>query len=147
LHNTSSADWQRMDERLAKLIRNYQDRVAQAVAMLEGAGIPRPSSNTAWATSDFPQRGRMPGGFAFYPHGFGCAVHFQDWIVDFDFGAAGETDGFDAGRLCSFARDRLAEYGFDSEKDIRSSFHRAVESDELKFSGALYYLGKGDVHL
>ena len=131
-----------MDQRLLQLIRDYQGRVFLAVAMLEAAGIPRPASNTAWATRDFPRRGPMPGGFTFYPHGFGCAVHCPDWIVDFDFGTAGEIDGFDAGRLRDFARKRLAEYGFDSEKDIELSVRRAAESNDLRFSGSLYYLGE-----
>ena len=135
-----------MDERLLNLIRAYQQTVAQSVAMLEAVGISRPASNTEWATTDFPQRGRMPGGFAFYPHGYGCAVHGPGWVVDFDFGSAGEIDGFDSWRLRSFARKRLADYGFESEKEIDLAFQRAKENNDFRFSGyLLYYLREGHV--
>jgi len=129
-----------MDARLMNLIRDFQRKVAQAVSMLESAGIARPLSNIAWASADFPKRGPMPGGFTFYPHGFGCAIRCQDWSVDFDFGDAGEIDGFDEGRLCSFGGKRLADYGFKSEDEIRLSYRQATEVGDLMPSRTLSYL-------
>ena len=43
------------------------------------------------------------------------------WGVDFDFGGEGRIDGYDVWRLHCFARRRLAEYGFASEKDLEES--------------------------
>ncbi|WP_438042780.1 hypothetical protein [Sorangium sp. So ce128] len=46
-----------MDPRLAKLIEDYRAKVAEAVALLERAGIPRPSSSLEWAQADVGGRG------------------------------------------------------------------------------------------
>jgi hypothetical protein len=61
------------------------------------------------------------------------------WGVDFDFGDEGQIDGFDAGRLCLFARKRLPDYGFDSEEDIWLAVKEAADAGELRFSGNILY--------
>jgi hypothetical protein len=130
-----------MDRRLWNLIKDYQRRVADAVAMLEAAGIPRPSSTTSWVESHDFGRMSLPDGFQAYKHGFGCSVDGPEWGVDFDFGESGQIDGFDAWRLYDFARRRLREYEFSSEEEIKSAVRLAAEAGELKFSGyILYYL-------
>src|SRR5579863_3535448 len=117
-----------MDSRLAKLIADYQSRVSDAVAMLGEAGIPRPASNTEWAASDAPEQGSLTDGFTYHKHGFGCAVAGPSWGVDFDFGDKGEIDGFDIWRLCAFARERLSEYGFESDEEIELAVRRVAET-------------------
>jgi hypothetical protein len=132
-----------MDARLLKLIREYQRRVAEAVAMLAAIGIPRPSSNVQWASNDFEGRGPLPSGFTYRKHGFGCAVFGPDWGVDFDFGEAGQIDGFDPWRLFHFARKQLAEYGFESQQDITAAVELAVQVGDIVYSGnILYYVAK-----
>jgi hypothetical protein len=133
-----------MDQRLSKLIKDYQGRVAESMAMLEAVGIRRPDTNTAWASSHDPGRISLPRGFSFHKHGFGCSVHGPDWGVDFDFGAEGQLGGFDAWRLFDFARRRLPEYGFTSEKEIESAMHLAAEAGDLRFSGYILYYIAGD---
>jgi hypothetical protein len=128
-----------MDARLSKIIGDYQQRVAEAVAMLEASGILRPSSNTEWATNGVKGRGPLPNGFTYHKHGYGCAVDGPAWGVDFDFGDAGQIDGFDAWRLFDFARERLAEYGFESEKEIESAVRLAAQARELAYSGYILY--------
>jgi hypothetical protein len=128
-----------MDRRLSKLILDYQRRVAEAVKMVEANGIPRPVSNTSWATSHDPGRMSLPGGFTFYKHGFGCSVDGPEWGIDFDFGADGQIDGFDAWRLFAFARRRLSEYGFTSAEEIESAVYLAADAGELEFSGYILY--------
>jgi hypothetical protein len=129
---------------LAKLVHDYQRAVARAVALLSAAGIPRPDSNGAWAGANVPGRGDLAGGARYYKHGFGCAVRAPSWHVDFDFGDAGEIDGFDPSRLSSFAGSTLAEYGFETENQLKTAFAAAVEADELRFSGYIsYYLVAG----
>ena len=94
-----------MEPRLAKLISEYQERVAIAVSMLEDAGFSRPSS--------------------YFKHGIGCAVGGPPWRVDFDFGERGQIDGFNTHRLYKFAERRLAEYGFASADEIESAVEDA----------------------
>lgn len=107
--------------------------------MLESAGIPRPVSNIAWAGNGVPGRGALASGFTYHKHGFGCAVNGPAWAVDFDFGDEGQMDGFDAWRLHRFARRRLPEYGFTSEKDIEAALNEAERSGELRFSGYILF--------
>jgi hypothetical protein len=128
-----------MDSRLARLIGDYQKRVSEAVAMLVAVGIPRPSSNLAWAVSDVPGKGTLAGGFTYYKHGYGCAVHGPVWGVDFDFGDEGQIDGFDAWRLYDFAQRRPTEYGFNSEKEIEGAVKDAERLSELKYSGYILF--------
>ncbi len=126
---------------LAHVIRDYQRTVARVVALLEAAGIPRPASNMAWACASLPWRGELSEGVRYHKHGYGCAAHARTWHVDFDFGDAGQIDGFDAWRLVSFAGGTLAKYGFASVDDLRCAFAAAVDAGELRYSGyILYYL-------
>jgi hypothetical protein len=128
-----------MDARLAELIRDYQEKVREAIALLEAAGIPRPRSNVEWAASHDPGRLSLDGGFSFYKHGFGCSVDGPAWGVDFDFGAEGQIDGFDAWRLYDFARNDLARYGFASENEIASAVAETANLGDLIFSGYILY--------
>ena len=130
-----------MDARLATLIRDYQARVAEAVAMLEAAGIPRPASTGEWAVANVPERGCLPRGFRFCTNRVGCEVHGAEWMVDFVFGDEGRIDGFDSARLYEFARRRFSGYGFKSEKEFSEAVQRAVEAGELRTSErGLHYL-------
>lgn len=78
-----------MDERLHRLIDEYKETVARAVAALEASGIPRPASTTEWIGYDLPGRGELVGGGEYFMHGFGCEVRLPDVWVDFDFGDQG----------------------------------------------------------
>ena len=124
-----------MDARLSKLIANYQAKVAEAVAVLEKAGYPRPSSDSNWAGADGPPHGEVVPGYNFFKHGFGSAVRGPGWYVDFDFGESGQIDGFDPSRLKGFARGQLGAYGLESEKEIDEMFAQARDEGELVFSG------------
>lgn len=85
----------------------YLSSVSSAVKLLEEAGIVRPDSNTAWASSDIPQTGVLANGVKYFKHGYGCAVHLKGGSVDFDFGEKGEITGFDIWRLIGFAGELL----------------------------------------
>jgi hypothetical protein len=132
-----------MDPRLSKLILDYQGKVAEAVAVLENAGYPRPSSDSAWAGTDGPPHGELTPRYHFFKHGFGCAVHGPGWKLDFDFGEGGQIDGFDPSRLKGFAAGRLDAYGLHSEREIDDLFARARDAGEVVFSGyILSYLAR-----
>ena len=81
-----------MDSRLSALIADYQGKVAEAVAVLENAGYPRPSTDSAWAGAAGPPSGELTPGYRFFKHGFGCAVHGPGWKID-DLFAAARDDG------------------------------------------------------
>ena len=132
-----------MDSRLLTLTTDYQAAVCRAVELLVESGIERPTSNTSWAGLDIPQRGELNDQIRYYKHGYGCAVHFPNGAVDFDFGQNGEIDRFDAWRLLGFAGAGLRGYGFSSEEELKSVFNAAVQSGALRFSGyLLYYLSQ-----
>lgn len=132
-----------MEARLAKLIAAYQAAILAAVSLMVSSGIPRPKSNMEWACMDIPQKGTLSSGITYYKHGYGCAVHLPSGIVDFDFGAQGQIDGFDVWRLSVFAGDELSSYGFDSEQQLKDIFKEAVHEGALIHSDyILYYVAK-----
>ncbi|WP_437574163.1 DUF6896 domain-containing protein [Sorangium sp. So ce887] len=131
-----------MDPRLAKLIEDYRAKVAEAVALLERAGIPRPSSSLEWSQTDVAGRGEFTGGYRYFKHGFGCAVAGPKWTVDFDFGDEGQIDGFDAWRLLQFAGKRLGQYGFTSQEQLEHTFEDAKAAGDLVYSGYILYYTK-----
>ena len=119
-----------MDRRLALLIEDYQETVVKAIAVLERAGIPRPASNTEWAGIGLPNGDLLPG-YRIFKHGFGCSVKGPGLAVDFDFGNAGQIDGFDIGRLQAFATRRPDLFGFASFDQIRRTLAEATECGEI----------------
>ena len=132
-----------MDPRLSKLVADYQARVAEAVALLEKAGYQRPSSDSSWAGAEGPPHGELAPGYRVFKHGFGCAFHGPGWKLDFDFGEAGQIDGFDPSRLKGFAAGQLDTYGLHSEKELDEMFAQARADGELVFSGyILFYLAR-----
>lgn len=130
-----------MDKRLIRLIKEYVDAINAAVLQLRASGIPIPNSDVEWATNGIQQSGVLDGGGRYYKHGYGCAVHSTDCVVDFDFGAEGQTNGFDCWRLAGFAGDRLGKFGFMTVDELKTVFDEATASGELRSSGyMLYYL-------
>jgi hypothetical protein len=92
-----------MDPRLSLLIQDYLSSVSSAVRLMIEGGIALPASNRDWAKNNVAPEGLLPGAVTYVKHGYGCAVHLPGALVDFDFGANGETTGFDIWRLQSFA--------------------------------------------
>jgi hypothetical protein len=132
-----------LDQRLARLISDYQDNIRTAMALLGQAGIARPESNIAWACNGIPQRGMLPGDIASRKHGDGCAVMLPAGEIDFDFGTNGEFDGFDAWRLAGFAGSRLDAYGFASSAALEACFKQEVQRRSIVRSvSGLYYLAR-----
>src|SRR5262245_9434456 len=89
--------------------RAAQDRgVAAVVEVLGGAlGVRLPASNREWVAI-CAECGlyivRAVNGIEIDAHGYGIELVFPDVTIDFDWGAAGEPDGFDAWRLWHFVR-------------------------------------------
>ena len=130
-----------MNNRLAKLIFDYQTSVRTALNLMQQSGIPLPLTSVDWIKTDIPPHGELEGGISYFKHGYGCAVSLPTGKIDFDFGDKGEIDGFDLWRLLNFAGFRLAEYGFDTKDALEGSFKAAAESGSLVYSGyTLYYV-------
>ena len=110
--------------------------------MLESAGIPRPESTGEWVCNGIVQKGLLPNGFRYFKHGFGCEVAGPDWDVDFDFGEAGQIDGFDAWRLFAFAEKTLSTYGFRSLEEVETAVRFALQAGDLEYSGYILYYVK-----
>lgn len=132
-----------MNRDLARLIADYQASVRDAIGLLKKSGIPLPATNTEWTGIDIPNRGELDGGISYFKHGYGCAVRLPGGAVDFDFGAHGEIDGFDAWRLASFAGEKLHEYGFANEAMLDACFKDEVAAGSLIYSGyILHYIAE-----
>jgi hypothetical protein len=129
-----------MDNRLVRLIADYQQTVADAIALLKQAGIAIPASNVAWTAMDLPNGEFLPG-YKMFKHGFGCSVKGPAVNVDFDFGNAGQTNGFDIGRLQAFASRSSNLYGFETLAEIRECFNGAIAQGEISVdTDSLSYL-------
>ena len=113
---------------------DYHAKVSEAVAMLEAAGLHRPSSHIEWAFRQVPQSGDLPGGSSYFRHGTGCHVAGPEWAVDFDFGPRGEINGIDPHRLYRFSDSQLVEYGFASVEEIEDTVQDALSTGDLVVS-------------
>ncbi len=99
---------------LQGLIREYLAAVAEAVAILRGE-MGRTDLLPAVGSMQIPRRGPLHSGGIYEFHGVGCRVSRSEASVDFDFGPNGRTDGFDAWRLSSYARETGKYPEFHSE--------------------------------
>lgn len=133
-----------MDPQLHRLISGYQAAVARRFTQLRTElGIESSQSNVEWACNGLKQTGQLSDGAKYFKHGYGCAVSGNSDTVDFDFGEAGEIDGFDSWRLWGFAKASTNDYGFASEKDVEVAIKSAASKGLLRISGdILYYLAK-----
>ncbi|AKV02707.1 hypothetical protein AKJ09_09370 [Labilithrix luteola] len=90
--------------------------------------------------------GELPNGARYEFHGVGCRYSSSTFVVDFDFGPDGRTDGFDAWRLALFAETQGAEFS-QSLAEIDSDLHQlmkegAVIAPRLSPSEHLLYLAR-----
>ncbi|WP_414432637.1 DUF6896 domain-containing protein [Alcanivorax sp. IL2] len=134
-----------MKTELQKIISEFQEKVAEANEILK-----------KYLDTDEPhkwgppieQAGILGGKHKYFFHGVGCTVHIsKNDIVDFDYGADGRIDGFDAWRLYGFISARRGKYPHVHESDIDEWLKDAIQANEVKKSesreyGNLYYLVK-----
>jgi hypothetical protein len=124
--------------------RMAQDRGVTFIVRVLGdvLDIRLPVSNREWITI-CAESGlydlRSVNGVEVYAHGYGIELSDEELTVDFDWGAAGEPDGFDAWRLWNFFRVNHLPVACESFTQLKSWLEEAAESGELIRDLHLYY--------
>ncbi|ASM32007.1 Uncharacterised protein [Serratia marcescens] len=130
-----------MNEKLVRLVVDFQESVLSALKLMQRSGIRMPSSRNDWIESKIPTMGELDCGVRYYKHGAGCLVSLSTGEVDFDFGEEGEIGGFNLWWLAKFAGENLTHYGFDNTDDINECLNNALDSGELiRPDHGLYYI-------
>lgn len=133
-----------MNENLRELISLFNQAQLKAVKILEeNFECPRPETTSDYVFRCVPlirNKNYEAGGFRIRPHGYGMEVNVGGSTIDFDFGANGELNGFDAWRLFNFVEANKLNTILNTEDKIEDSIERAMESgDIIKSQGLNYY--------
>lgn len=131
-----------MNEKLGRLIMDYQNKVRAALKVMRKAGIAMPFNYAEWIQADALSIQDREEKLVIDKHGRGCTVHWNGTQVDFDFGDLGEIDGFDLWRLVSFAGKDLQSYGFEDQQTLEDYFKASLRSSEIFYSGNILYYEK-----
>lgn len=113
------------------LIQRYQEAVDGIVSALRHAF-------KEWDLLGAQRRGEIPregtlGELEYWFHGVGCRAIANGTEVDFDFGPDGRTDGFDAWRLWTFARQNAARYPkLQRREDVEAALACLEASGEIE---------------
>jgi hypothetical protein len=82
---------------------------------------------------------RWINGVGIYTHGYGIELIFSDTTIDFDWGDAGEPDGFAVWWLWNFARLNRSAVPCPERDELRTWIAEAVASGELVRDHSLFY--------
>ncbi|HDX9115652.1 DUF6896 domain-containing protein [Klebsiella michiganensis] len=130
-----------MNEKLVRLIVDFQRNVLNALKLMQRSGIRMPLSRNDWIESNIPTTGELDGGVKYYKHGAGCLVSLNTGKVDFDFGEEGEIGGFNLWWLAKFAGENLTSYGFKNTNDLDECLNKALDAGVLICPDyGLYYI-------
>ena len=132
-----------MNSRLESLIDLFLNKVAEAEDLMKiNFGIDEPR---LFNQSNLDRTGNF-GQYKYSFHGIGCRFKLKDVVVDYDYGDAGRTDGFDLWRLTIFGEQIESYKDYIESEKLKLDFELSITSEELKKSGAkydnLYYLSK-----
>ncbi len=120
-----------MNEKLVRLIADFQENVHIALKLMQRSGIQMPFSRNDWIESNIPNTGELDGGVKYYKHGAGCLIKLSTGDIDFDFGVQGEVGGFNFWWLIRFAGKKLTAYGFRNEDEVAEYLDDALDKGEL----------------
>ncbi|WP_139208452.1 MULTISPECIES: hypothetical protein [unclassified Pseudomonas] len=111
------------DEELLAMVVEYLSRVESAVALFEERFGVR-CILKLWGSGHIDRCGVVFEGVTYELHGIGCAVHFSDACIDFDYGPEGRTDVFDVWRLYMYACEFPVKYAkYASKEDLELEFY------------------------
>lgn len=130
-----------MDVNFLQLIVDFQNRVQEALKLMQRSGITMPNSSSEWIESDIPLVGNLDGGIKYYKHGAGCLVMLEAGEVDFDFGPQGEIGGFNLWWLTRFVETGISAYSLKNKTEIAQHLKDSIDRGELICpDGDLYYI-------
>jgi len=128
---------------LAELICRFREAQDRGVAVLtEQLALPVPKSNRDWfhfCNSQGLYQVRTIKGVGFYAHGYGVELTLEGTTIDFDWGDAGEADGFDAWRLWKFIGDNNLEFKINDYSQVAEWLEQAYRAGELMKDSCLFY--------
>jgi hypothetical protein len=143
----SGGDDNLMNPVLADMIRRFrsaQDRGVAAIVEVLGPalGVRLPALNREWVTicaESGLYKVRRVNGLGVYAHGYGIELTLDGVRIDFDWGDAGEPDGFDAWRLWNFVQVNEIAVDCGGYAQVRSWLEEAAVRGELTRDTCLYY--------
>lgn len=129
---------------LIERFRAAQDRGVGFVADVLGPvlGVRRPASGDEWVTicgETGLYHARWVNGVGVYSHGYGVELDFGALTIDFDWGDAGEPDGFDVWRLWNFANRNPVAAPCPARAAVRAWVEAAAAAGELTRDRRLFY--------
>jgi hypothetical protein len=136
-----------MNPVLADLIERFraaQDVGVAVVAYVLGdaLGVRLPPSNNEWvmicSESGLYQIRRVSD-VEVYAHGYGIEISLPGLQIDFDWGDAGEADGFDGWRLWWFVRSNGLRVACHNHPEVNEWLDEAAAAGELTRDRHLYY--------
>jgi hypothetical protein len=124
--------------------RGAQDRGVAAIVEVGGPALAvrLPASNREWVTicaESGLYKLRRVNGIGVYAHGYGIEVTFNGVTIDFDWGDAGEPDGFDAWRLWYFVQANKIAVDCGGYAQVQAWLAEAAARGELTRDTSLYY--------
>jgi Domain of unknown function (DUF6896) len=133
---------------LEEMIRQFRAAQGRGVAVVASVlrnelGVRLPKSNREWvsicAECGLLWSPQEVGGIQVYAHGYGIELMVDGLNIDFDWGDAGEPDGFDAWRLWNFYQVNGLPLPCESYVQLSSWLEEAAEHGELTKDELLYY--------
>jgi hypothetical protein len=136
-----------MNPVLADMIRRFrsaQDRGVAAIVQVLGPalGLRLPALNREWVTicaRSGLYKVRRVNRLGVYAHGYGIELTLDGVTIDFDWGDAGEPDGFDAWRLWNFVQANKIAADCGGYAQVRSWLEEAATRGDLTRDTCLYY--------
>jgi hypothetical protein len=129
---------------LIKRFRSAQDRGVAFIVDVLGPtlGVRLPNDPRDWVAicgETGLYNARWINGVGVYSHGYGIELVFGGLTIDFDWGEAGEPDGFDVWWLWNFARLNPCPEPCPEHAQVRAWLEDAVAANELARDFFLYY--------
>ncbi len=129
---------------IIKRFRAAQDRGVAAVVQVLGPtlGVRLLASNREWidiCAECGLYHVQWVNGIKVYAHGYGIEVIFEDEAIDWDWGDAGEPDGFDAWRLWNFISSNKLDVACQGYGQIKSWLQESHQCGELIQDRLLFY--------
>ncbi|MBJ7372066.1 MULTISPECIES: DUF6896 domain-containing protein [Pseudomonas] len=120
------------DTTLEDLIKDFLSKVQKGTTLLQEKFGTR-NILRLWRSGQIERCGEVNDGVEYELHGIGCAIHFPNESVDFDYGSNNRIDGFDEWRLYMYATDRPLKYKkYTDMKFLESEFKTYIDAGRIE---------------